>query len=218
MENFHRRGVQVQANMDPSHRDRIAFVRVCSGKYEPGMKLKVQRSGGTPPHLGGDLPCRNAARRWTRPLPATSSASPLTAACNWATPSPTASTCNTPACLRARTVPDRGIENPMKTSNCKLVCFSWAKAPFRSSDPRWVAPCVAGAVGQLQFESGTAPPDGRVQRGHPPDALPLHRRALDHGRHTGSHEEVHRRKRQQTGAGRRGHPGLHDDLGNMTCA
>jgi peptide chain release factor 3 len=36
---------KVQANMDPSHRDRIAFVRVCSGKYESGMKLKVQRSG-----------------------------------------------------------------------------------------------------------------------------------------------------------------------------
>ncbi len=36
---------KVQANMDPSHRDRIAFVRVCSGKYEGGMKLKVQRSG-----------------------------------------------------------------------------------------------------------------------------------------------------------------------------
>ncbi|WP_119156962.1 peptide chain release factor 3 [Caldimonas tepidiphila] len=36
---------KVQANMDPSHRDRIAFLRVCSGKYTPGMKLKVQRSG-----------------------------------------------------------------------------------------------------------------------------------------------------------------------------
>ncbi len=35
---------KVQANMDPSHRDRIAFVRVCSGKYVSGMKLKVQRS------------------------------------------------------------------------------------------------------------------------------------------------------------------------------
>jgi len=35
---------KVQANMDPSHRDRIAFVRVASGKYTPGMKLKVQRS------------------------------------------------------------------------------------------------------------------------------------------------------------------------------
>jgi peptide chain release factor 3 len=36
---------KVQANMDPSHRDRIAFVRVCSGRYAQGMKLKVHRSG-----------------------------------------------------------------------------------------------------------------------------------------------------------------------------
>jgi peptide chain release factor 3 len=35
---------KVQANMDPSHRDRIAFVRVASGRYTPGMKLKVQRT------------------------------------------------------------------------------------------------------------------------------------------------------------------------------
>ena len=35
---------KVQANMDPSHRDRIAFVRMCSGRYRPGMKLKVQRT------------------------------------------------------------------------------------------------------------------------------------------------------------------------------
>ncbi len=45
MPNFSGVVFKVQANMDPSHRDRIAFVRVCSGKYEPGMKLKVQRSG-----------------------------------------------------------------------------------------------------------------------------------------------------------------------------
>ena len=36
---------KVQATMDPSHRDRIAFVRMASGKYTPGMKLKVQRTG-----------------------------------------------------------------------------------------------------------------------------------------------------------------------------
>jgi peptide chain release factor 3 len=35
---------KVQANMDPSHRDRIAFVRMASGKYTPGMKLRVQRT------------------------------------------------------------------------------------------------------------------------------------------------------------------------------
>ena len=36
---------KVQANMDANHRDRIAFVRMASGKYTPGMKLKVQRTG-----------------------------------------------------------------------------------------------------------------------------------------------------------------------------
>jgi len=36
---------KIQANMDPSHRDRIAFLRVASGHFERGMKLKVVRSG-----------------------------------------------------------------------------------------------------------------------------------------------------------------------------
>ena len=36
---------KVQANMDANHRDRIAFVRMASGRYTPGMKLKVQRTG-----------------------------------------------------------------------------------------------------------------------------------------------------------------------------
>jgi peptide chain release factor 3 len=30
---------KIQANMDPKHRDRVAFMRICSGKYEKGMKL-----------------------------------------------------------------------------------------------------------------------------------------------------------------------------------
>ena len=36
---------KIQANMDPAHRDRIAFVRVASGHFERGMKLRVVRSG-----------------------------------------------------------------------------------------------------------------------------------------------------------------------------
>src|ERR1700749_848827 len=36
---------KIQAKMDPSHRDRIAFVRVASGHFERGMRLKVVRSG-----------------------------------------------------------------------------------------------------------------------------------------------------------------------------
>jgi len=36
---------KVQANMDPKHRDRIAFMRICSGHYEPGMSVTVARTG-----------------------------------------------------------------------------------------------------------------------------------------------------------------------------
>jgi peptide chain release factor 3 len=36
---------KIQANMDPRHRDRIAFVRVCSGRFEPGLEVRNTRSG-----------------------------------------------------------------------------------------------------------------------------------------------------------------------------
>ncbi|MEZ5534455.1 MAG: peptide chain release factor 3 [Thiolinea sp.] len=36
---------KIQANMDPNHRDRMAFVRICSGKFEKGMKAKQVRIG-----------------------------------------------------------------------------------------------------------------------------------------------------------------------------
>ncbi len=35
---------KIQANMDPNHRDRIAFMRVCSGKLSRGMKVKIVRT------------------------------------------------------------------------------------------------------------------------------------------------------------------------------
>jgi peptide chain release factor 3 len=44
---------KIQANMDPAHRDRIAFLRICSGKYEKGMKLRHVR-------LGRDVQISNA--------------------------------------------------------------------------------------------------------------------------------------------------------------
>ncbi|GIS51816.1 MAG: hypothetical protein Ct9H90mP27_3070 [Gammaproteobacteria bacterium] len=34
---------KIQANMDPKHRDRIAFMRVCSGEYRQGMKMRHVR-------------------------------------------------------------------------------------------------------------------------------------------------------------------------------
>ncbi|MEJ2375799.1 MAG: peptide chain release factor 3 [Pseudolabrys sp.] len=36
---------KIQANMDPNHRDRIAFARLCSGKLKRGMKARLARTG-----------------------------------------------------------------------------------------------------------------------------------------------------------------------------
>ncbi|MEK0316493.1 peptide chain release factor 3 [Cohnella sp. 56] len=36
---------KIQANMNPAHRDRIAFLRICSGKFERGMSVKHVRAG-----------------------------------------------------------------------------------------------------------------------------------------------------------------------------
>ena len=44
---------KIQANMDPAHRDRIAFVRICSGKYQKGIRLYHVR-------LGRDMQVSNA--------------------------------------------------------------------------------------------------------------------------------------------------------------
>jgi peptide chain release factor 3 len=44
---------KIQANMDPAHRDRIAFLRICSGSYRKGMKMHHVR-------LGRDIQVSNA--------------------------------------------------------------------------------------------------------------------------------------------------------------
>ncbi len=44
---------KIQANMDPAHRDRIAFFRICSGKFNRGMKVRHLR-------LGRDMAIANA--------------------------------------------------------------------------------------------------------------------------------------------------------------
>ena len=44
---------KIQANMDPAHRDRIAFMRICSGRFQQGMKVHHVR-------LGKDIKIANA--------------------------------------------------------------------------------------------------------------------------------------------------------------
>lgn len=44
-ENFTGFAFKIQANMDPHHRDRVAFVRICSGSFTKGMKVRHVRLG-----------------------------------------------------------------------------------------------------------------------------------------------------------------------------
>jgi peptide chain release factor 3 len=44
---------KIQANMDPAHRDRVAFMRICSGRFKSGMKMRHVR-------LGKDVKAANA--------------------------------------------------------------------------------------------------------------------------------------------------------------
>ena len=50
---------KIQANMDPQHRDRIAFLRICSGHFEPGIRLRHVR-------LGRDVQISNALTFFAR--------------------------------------------------------------------------------------------------------------------------------------------------------
>ena len=76
---------KIQANMDPKHRDRIAFFRICSGRYSSGMKVQHMR-------LGREMKLANALtfmanERVHRKMawPAILSASTTTASCKSAT-------------------------------------------------------------------------------------------------------------------------------------
>ena len=89
---------KVQANMDPQHRDRIAFMRLVSGTFKRGMKL-------TPSALGKPIAIHSPILFFAQDREiadtaeaATSSASPTTVRCGWATRCRRATRCASPAC------------------------------------------------------------------------------------------------------------------------
>ena len=94
---------KIQANMDPAHRDRVAFVRVCSGRFERGMKLKLvahrqgseDRERGLVPVAAPRDPRGRVARRHHR-------ACPTAACCSSATRSPRARRCSSRGCRSSR--------------------------------------------------------------------------------------------------------------------
>lgn len=64
---------KIQANMDPQHRDRMAFLRICSGRFEKDMMVHHARLGRKI-RMTRPIACSAAtAKRSTKPTPAMSS-------------------------------------------------------------------------------------------------------------------------------------------------
>ena len=68
---------KIQANMDPKHRDRVAFMRLASGHFKRGMKLKHVRSGKQMTIHNPVMFLHETVNLPRKPSPVTSSASPI---------------------------------------------------------------------------------------------------------------------------------------------
>ena len=158
---------KIQANMDPAHRDRVAFVRVCSGRFERGMRLKVVRSGKeVRPEHRRHVPVAAARDARRGVSPATSSASRITACCSWATRSPKARRCSSPACRSSRRRSSTPSRSPIRcaTSSCAPACSSWARRARSRCSARWRAGAAARRGRPAAVRRGRAPARGRVRR------------------------------------------------------
>lgn len=128
---------KIQANMDPAHRDRIAFLRVCSGVFERGMKLRVRRTAKDLRPTGVVTFYRKDATWWSRPTQATLSASSPTVACNLVIRFQKAKPCSTLAChfLRLKCLErSRSLTQCVASNYKKDSKSSERKEQFRFSD------------------------------------------------------------------------------------
>ena len=147
---------KIQANMDPAHRDRIAFVRVASGHFERGMRLKVVRSGKElRPNTVVSLPVaaaraarRGLCRRHHR------HPQPRRAAARRHAHRRRGAAVHRPAVLRARDVPlGRGGRPAAAPSSCKPGLTQLGEeGAIQVFRPVAGTVLLLGAVGQLQFE------------------------------------------------------------------
>ncbi len=131
---------KIQANMDPAHRDRIAFMRLCSGtlRARHAPVSRAARQGGARgrcAHLHGRR-SRAGARKPTR---ATSSACTTTARSTSATPSPQGEqlTLHRHSELRAGALPPRGAQGSAEDEGAAArASRSCARRARRSSSSR----------------------------------------------------------------------------------
>ena len=197
---------KVQANMDANHRDRIAFVRMASGKYTPGMKLQgAAHRQGTAPDQRRDLhePAPRGGRRGLCRRHRRLHHARRRAAGRHHHRRRIAAV-HRPALLRARAVHDRDPEEPAAH---QAAAAGPGAARRGRRDPgvpaRGRRPDAARRGRPAAVRSGAAPPEDRVRRRRAARRLPVHRRALDHGRHAGRAARVRQRLSAAHGAATR---------------
>ena len=146
---------KIQANMDPKHRDRIAFMRICSGRYDKGMKMRHVR-------IDKDVRIADAVtfRAGDRTLVESAVAGDIIGLHNHGTIQ-IGDTFTTGEALRFAGIPHFAPElfrrirltDPMKTKALQKGLQQLSEegstqvfSPLKSSD------LIVGAVGQLQFD------------------------------------------------------------------
>ncbi len=146
---------KIQANMDPKHRDRIAFMRICSGRYDKGMKMRHVR-------IDKDVRIADAVtfRAGDRTLVESAVAGDIIGLHNHGTIQ-IGDTFTTGEALRFTGIPHFAPElfrrirlaDPMKTKALQKGLQQLSEegstqvfSPLKSSD------LIVGAVGQLQFD------------------------------------------------------------------
>ena len=161
---------KVQANMDPSHRDRIAFLRVCSGRFERGMVVthgphrQAVRHQVRPPGVRpgardgrGGLP-RRRRRAWSTPPTCGSATRSTSVEPVTFPPIPSFA----PEHFAVARVRDTGRFKQFRKGIAQLDEEGVVQV-LRDPDLGDQAPMLA-AVGPMQFEVAIVPPRARVRR------------------------------------------------------
>lgn len=202
---------KVQANMDANHRDRIAFVRMASGKYTPGMKLKVQRTA-----------------KELRPTSVVTFMSQRREAVEEAYAGDIVGFTTHGGVQLGDTITDGAslqftglpffapelfmtviLKNPLRTKQLQQgLAQLGEEGAIQVFRPEIGGPMLSGRGRPAAVRSGAAPPEGRVRRRRAPRRLPVHRRALDHGRHAGRAARVRQCLSAAHGEGCGGYAGL----------
>jgi peptide chain release factor 3 len=158
---------KIQANMDPKHRDRIAFLRVCSGRFDRGMKVKQVATGKTCRSTTPSPSWRATARRPTKPGPGDIIGIPNHGTIRLG------ETFTEGEDLRFTGIPSFApemfrlarIANPLKIKQLQKGLQQLAEEgatqlfrPISGTD------LILGAVGTLQFDVVAQPPGARIRR------------------------------------------------------